>query len=261
MSHIEQLLFVKLARDSFPEYFSDSRVLEVGSYDVNGSVRQFFSSPIEYTGIDLVSGPGVDIVVGGNEFRGPTSYYDVGVSCECFEHDPFWIETFANMIRMVRPLGMVLTTCASRGRLEHGTKRTNPDHSPGTQAVGYDYYHNITPRELLFWTNAHLHFEAFRTFYVSSHKDLFFIGFKRGNPIRPYDKLSLEAKLRIMAERISSIDAERWKEKSTISKLLIKTYELPMTAASYIFPDYVFQRLALKYFKMIARAKALVRRE
>ena len=38
-------------------------VLDVGSYDVNGSYKSLFDpSVFEYTGLDMVDGPNVDIV-------------------------------------------------------------------------------------------------------------------------------------------------------------------------------------------------------
>jgi hypothetical protein len=42
MSHQQQLDFVASVKAQFPEYFSQAKVLEVGSLDINGSVRQFF---------------------------------------------------------------------------------------------------------------------------------------------------------------------------------------------------------------------------
>ena len=42
MSHASQLKFVELVFLAFPEHFTGSRVLEVGSLDINGSVRKFF---------------------------------------------------------------------------------------------------------------------------------------------------------------------------------------------------------------------------
>ena len=54
-----------------------------------------------------------------------------------------WRETFVNMHRMTRPGGIVAFTCASRGRLEHGTTRTRPFDSPASLAIGWDYYRNL----------------------------------------------------------------------------------------------------------------------
>ncbi|MDB0050250.1 hypothetical protein N9F31_02215, partial [Pseudomonadales bacterium] len=65
MSHFQQQKFLQLA----VEYFGlgsqqDLAVLEIGSYDVNGSIRSLFNAQ-NYVGVDLVEGPGVDVVAGG----------------------------------------------------------------------------------------------------------------------------------------------------------------------------------------------------
>ena len=44
------------------------RVLEVGSYDVNGSVRPLFEGAKQYIGIDSRPGPGVDLVMSARSF-------------------------------------------------------------------------------------------------------------------------------------------------------------------------------------------------
>ena len=55
--HLEELKFVELTRDFFIKQ-EDIKVLEVGSYDVNGSIRGFFQNS-NYTGVDMCAGPGV----------------------------------------------------------------------------------------------------------------------------------------------------------------------------------------------------------
>ena len=116
MAHPEQTGFIRLMRDFvFP---SSGSVLEIGSYQVNedGRLRAIFSG-CSYTGVDLVEGPGVDIVASGHEVNLPSDSFDVALSAECFEHNPLWRETFANMYRMTKPGGVVIITCASKGRV------------------------------------------------------------------------------------------------------------------------------------------------
>ena len=97
MSHQSQIDFVGGVRERFPEFFLGGRVLEVGSLNINGSVRDFFSSPEEYVGCDLGEGEGVDIVCAGHELPHADGYFDVAISCECFEHDRHWRKTFSSM--------------------------------------------------------------------------------------------------------------------------------------------------------------------
>jgi hypothetical protein len=144
MAHSEQIEFIRLMRDFvFP---SCGSVLEIGSYQVNeiGRLREIFSG-CSYTGVDLVAGPGVDVVASGHNVNLPTDSFDVTISAECFEHNPLWRATLYNMHRMTKPGGIVIVTCASTGRIEHGTSRsTQPTYSLRTTALGWDYYMNLT---------------------------------------------------------------------------------------------------------------------
>ena len=175
MSHPEQLAFFEAAAKRCGIDVSRARVLEVGSYDVNGSMRKVFEGASEYVGVDLVEGPGVDVVGFGHELDHPDASYDVVVSGECFEHDPHWQQTFANMVRLVRPAGLVAFTCASHGRPEHGTRRSDVSDSPGTQAVGSDYYRNLVAEDfhglpLAEW------FHSWRFWTMPTTFDLYFAG-------------------------------------------------------------------------------------
>lgn len=119
--------------------FAGVKVLEVGSLDINGTVRDFFTD-CDYIGVDLDEGPGVDVVAQGQELDYPDRSFDTVISAECFEHNPYWLETFVNMHRMADVL--VAFTCATTGRREHGTTRTSPADSPFT--LNWDYYRNLT---------------------------------------------------------------------------------------------------------------------
>lgn len=141
MSHQSQLDFVASVKARFPKYFEDKRVLEIGSLDINGSVRQFFSN-CTYIGVDLGEGKGVDLVSKGEDLIFPKDSFDVSISCECFEHNPEWVKTFDNMVRMTD--GLVIMTCATTGRPEHGTSRTSRADAPFCG----DYYRNLTEHDI-----------------------------------------------------------------------------------------------------------------
>lgn len=142
MSHQSQIDFVASVKRKFPEYFTEKRVLEIGSLDINGSVRQFFDN-CTYIGVDLGEGKGVDLVAKGEDLTFADDSFDVSISCECFEHNPEYIKTFNNMIRMTK--GLVIMTCATTGRPEHGTKRTNQADAPFCG----DYYKNLTENDIV----------------------------------------------------------------------------------------------------------------
>jgi SAM-dependent methyltransferase len=85
--------------------------------------------------------------VHGEDFDGPDASFDVVVSCECMEHNPAWAATTTNMVRVLKPGGLLLLTCAAPGRPEHGTPMTDPGSSPLTASKGQDHYRNLTPRD------------------------------------------------------------------------------------------------------------------
>lgn len=177
MSHKEQLQFVSTVKEKYPMKFSQANILEVGSLDINGSVRQFFTS-CTYIGIDVGVGPGVDIVAEGQSYNGKANSIDTVISCECFEHNPYWVGTFNNMIRMAKKGGLVVMTCATAGRKEHGTTRTSAADSPLTIGKGWDYYKNLTEDDF----RHEIDFTKFNTFEFSTNtksKDLYFHGIKK----------------------------------------------------------------------------------
>ena len=147
MAHAEQQQFVRSVKASFPSFFKGGRIVEIGSLDINGTVRVFFEEPAKYIGVDLGPGRGVDVVCEGQNYDGATSGFDVAISVECFEHNPYWKETFLNMFRMVRDEGLVVMTCATTGRPEHGTSRSDAGSSPLTVGKGWEYYKNLTEED------------------------------------------------------------------------------------------------------------------
>ena len=143
MAHPQQAEYFSSVRQHSPQHFKQAKVLEVGSLDINGSSRELFQD-CDYTGVDLQLGPGVDLACPGHLLAFPTGQFDTVCSAECFEHNPFWRETLANLLRMCRPGGRVLISCATTGRKEHGTTRTNPDASPFTVQARWDCYRKLT---------------------------------------------------------------------------------------------------------------------
>ena len=97
MAHPAQQEFCHDVKLRFPEYFQETRVLEVGSRDINGSVRDEFTNA-DYIGIDVEAGPGVDQVCLGHEFQADPESFDVVCSSETFEHDPHAARTCAPVV-------------------------------------------------------------------------------------------------------------------------------------------------------------------
>lgn len=94
-------------------------VLEVGSYDVNGTVRPILAAhdPARYVGVDMTSGPGVDRVLDCtalvDEFGAGS--WDVVVSTEMLEHVRDWRASIRNLIGVVAQGGLLVITTRSPG--------------------------------------------------------------------------------------------------------------------------------------------------
>ena len=177
MAHPQQLNFIAALKNQHPEYFNNKKVLEVGSLNINGSIRPFFSG-CEYFGLDIGPGRDVDIVGRGDEYNAPDETFDVTISCECFEHNPQWVETFKNMIRMTKTLGFVIITCATVGRPEHGTVKTTPADSPLTIGIGWDYYKNLGEEDFRKNINLDEFFSDYNFIINEESHDLYFYGIK-----------------------------------------------------------------------------------
>jgi SAM-dependent methyltransferase len=147
------------------------RVVEIGSRNVNGSVRPLFEGQ-DYTGVDALPGNDVDVVADGATF-GETGAYDLGLCLETLEHAPTAPQVVANLCRIVRPGGLVIVTMATDPRTPHSAvdgRELRPDEirppvSPsaprfrGEPVVSFgdlagEYYGNVGPGDLLDWMAA-----------------------------------------------------------------------------------------------------------
>jgi len=191
MAHKEQTQFCEAVKKLFPDFFYKKTVIDVGSLDINGSNESLFRK-CWYEGIDIVAGKNVDHVGKAHEVIpkiGTTAKFslikrqyllhlttDVMISTECLEHDADWKMTLAAMYDYLKPGGLMLITCASEGRAEHGTTACDPKCSPGTN----DYYKNVT----FDMFSSVIKPELFKTYYLNydtGWNDLQFYGIKKFN--------------------------------------------------------------------------------
>jgi ubiquinone/menaquinone biosynthesis C-methylase UbiE len=86
------------------------RVLDIGSYDVNGTYKDIFSDPrYKYTGLDVEAGPNVDVVL-ENPYDWSsleTDTFDVVISGQALEHIEFFWITMAEMTRVLKKDGLI----------------------------------------------------------------------------------------------------------------------------------------------------------
>jgi SAM-dependent methyltransferase len=111
-------------RSLSPEIVRGKRVLEVGSADVNGGVREVLErwGPAEYLGIDIAPGKNVDLVCPIEDLPrhfDPGSF-DVVVSTEVLEHVRDWKTAVRNLKYALKPGGHLLLTTRSYGMPYHG---------------------------------------------------------------------------------------------------------------------------------------------
>lgn len=102
--------------DTYSLNTEHKNVLEIGSYDVNGSVKPLFNKT-KYTGIDLREGPNVDYVLSSHNLRSKfvENEFDIVLCLEVFEHDPaFWI-SMEQINKVLKPNGFLILTARGNG--------------------------------------------------------------------------------------------------------------------------------------------------
>jgi SAM-dependent methyltransferase len=110
---------------------------------MNGGVRDLFAGATSYTGLDVVPGPGVDIVADAATWRplDPDRYFDTVVCAEVLEHTPDWRAIVQTCHDVLVSGGRLILTCAGPGRARHsgrGPWDLEPD----------EWYRNISAEEL-----------------------------------------------------------------------------------------------------------------
>jgi hypothetical protein len=76
-------------------------------------------------------------------------------------------------------------TCATTGRLEHGTSRRSPGSSPSSLGIGWEYYRNLTAVDFRRAFALDKHFSYYRFWYNWFTFDLYFLGLRSGNTFTP----------------------------------------------------------------------------
>lgn len=121
------------------------RVLELGSRNINGSVRYLFAAA-EYVGVDPVEGADVDIVGDGATIEVGHDSFDVVVCTEVLEHvnDTIAAGIITNAFAHLRPGGRFVMTCAGPGRHPHSAIDEQPIRP-------WEFYRNVDDVSLAVW--------------------------------------------------------------------------------------------------------------
>ncbi len=151
MAHTAEQDWCLFVKNTFPEYFVNKKVLDVGAWDVNGNNRFLFTD-CEYVGLDAGPGKNIDIVCLAHEYDAPDG--------------------------IIKPDGFLLITCAAPGREEHGTTKFGHWH-PCSDLPGWaDYYKNITTEDVKSALEPDKNFYKYFLYLNDLPKDLYFAGFK-----------------------------------------------------------------------------------
>lgn len=106
----------KLFFDTYGNCADSYDVVEIGSQNVNGSLRDVCPKNVKYIGVDFVVGNGVDVVL-TDPYSLPfyADSVDVVVSSSCFEHsEMFWL-LFNEILRILKPNGLFYLNVPSNG--------------------------------------------------------------------------------------------------------------------------------------------------
>lgn len=117
-------------------------VIDIGGRNINGSVRGLFGET-SYISIDVLSGPGVDIIADGSTYR-PLCKVNTVVCCEVLEHTFKAAKICRNAYRMLRAGGVFIVTTATEGRRPHSA-------IDGGSLRSGEFYRNISEGLLRRW--------------------------------------------------------------------------------------------------------------
>lgn len=111
--------------------FDNPKIVDVGSLDINGSIRDQINFKSNYIGVDLAAGKNVDMVL-ENPYKLPfkDDTIDIITSISVFEHVDFFWETFLEMMRVLKPHGLLFVNAPANGhfhRHDNDNWRFYPD--------------------------------------------------------------------------------------------------------------------------------------
>jgi len=103
----------------FQTYIQDRKsikILDLGSQDINGTLRVVAPEKAEYIGVDFIEGKGVDVRITDSYILPfENNSIDVIVSSSCFEHSEFFWLSFIELMRVLKPTGLLYINAPSNG--------------------------------------------------------------------------------------------------------------------------------------------------
>ena len=138
-----------LGKEFFDTYMAKATgktIVEIGSRDVNGSLREVAPAGNSYVGLDFEKGKGVDVLL-TDPYSLPfeDNSVDVCVCSSCFEHSEFFWLLFGEVKRILKPTGLFFLSAPANGlihRFPVDCWRFYPDSGVALQnwgrRIGYD---------------------------------------------------------------------------------------------------------------------------
>ncbi|KAF0125487.1 MAG: type 11 methyltransferase [Xanthobacteraceae bacterium] len=92
------------------------RIVDLGAMNVNGSYRELLPATVEYVGVDLEAGPGVDVTL-SDTYQLPFAdgSFDVVLSGQMLEHSGQFWRVFKEIFRILKPDGLAFVIAPSAG--------------------------------------------------------------------------------------------------------------------------------------------------
>ena len=102
--------------DVFAKHKQSGLVIDIGSQDVNGSLKEVTPNRFKYIGVDFAKAKNVDVVL-DNPYKYPLEdqTVDIVVSSSCLEHSEFFWLTFLEMVRVTKADGLIYLNAPSQG--------------------------------------------------------------------------------------------------------------------------------------------------
>ena len=134
---------------------NEIKIVEIGSRDINSSIKNKLNKKMNYIGVDICKGENVDIVL-EDPYKLPfeNNSIDVIISISTFEHTQFFWLSYLEILRVLKKEGLFFLNAPSNSKFHrHETDnwRFYPDSSLTLQRWGER--NNFNPEVLEHYTN------------------------------------------------------------------------------------------------------------
>lgn len=117
--HLSSLIEMK---KFFNKYVSNEKIIivDIGSYNVNGSYKRLIKSNNKYIGIDIEEGPNVDVVL-NYQYKLPfeDNSIDIVISGQAFEHMEYPWLMICEIKRVLKPNSYACIIAPSNGMMHY----------------------------------------------------------------------------------------------------------------------------------------------